>query len=323
MRFYEERLGKYVRHVLFNEKTGEHVAIMPEFGAMLNALTIHSKNGELVNLIDGYNTSQKIVEEVGKSFKGTKLSPFANRINQGKYWYKGNSYQLDINLKEEGHALHGLLYNSPFTLDFHEADQDVVSAAYSYVYACEKEGFPFKYELLVTFRFTSENQFTCTTKIKNMSDTVMPLGDGWHPVFKTDVSVDKMHVKFTAENQVNLNGIMPGQKAIEFDKFKDYKAIGEEAFDHCFKLKSSGNSVFSLLYQVLGLKINIWQETGEHKYNYMHIYTPDDRRSIAIEPVTCAPDAFNNGEGLKELQPDEEISLSYGIEVEHLSEDLR
>lgn len=320
MRFNVEKLGEYERHVLFNEKTGEHVTIIPEFGAMLNAFTISTKKGELFNLIDGYSTSQKIADEIGKSFKGTKLSPFANRINRGKYCYNGNSYQLDINLEEEGHALHGLLYRSPFKLDHHSADEDAVSAVYSYLYASEKIGFPFKYKLLVTFRFTSKNQFTCTTEIKNVSDTTMPLGDGWHPVFKTDVSVDNMHVKFTAEDQVNLNGIMPGQKAIEFDRFKDYKAIGEQSFDHCFKLKTPGNSVFSLLYEILGLRINVWQETGDDKYNYMHLYTPKDRQSIAIEPVTCAPDAFNNGEGLKELQPGEEISLSYGIEVEHLME---
>jgi aldose 1-epimerase len=50
------------------------------------------------------------------------------------------------------------------------------------------------------------------------------------------------------------------------------------------------------------------------------VYTPDAipdrprrRRSIAIEPMSCAPNAFRSGDGLIVLQPGESWSGSWGI----------
>jgi aldose 1-epimerase len=37
------------------------------------------------------------------------------------------------------------------------------------------------------------------------------------------------------------------------------------------------------------------------------------RRGLAIEPMTCAPDAFNSGAGLVVLQPGDEHSSTWGI----------
>ena len=37
------------------------------------------------------------------------------------------------------------------------------------------------------------------------------------------------------------------------------------------------------------------------------------RRGLAIEPMTCAPDAFNSGAGLVVLQPGEVHTATWGI----------
>ena len=39
----------------------------------------------------------------------------------------------------------------------------------------------------------------------------------------------------------------------------------------------------------------------------------DRRRSIAIEPMTCAPDAFNSGDGLRVLSPGETLVTRWGL----------
>ena len=57
----------------------------------------------------------------------------------------------------------------------------------------------------------------------------------------------------------------------------------------------------------------IWQETGKYKYNFLQVYTPPHRKSIAIEPMTCAPDAFNNKDGLIVLGPFESFYAVCGI----------
>jgi len=42
---------------------------------------------------------------------------------------------------------------------------------------------------------------------------------------------------------------------------------------------------------------------------------PERRRSVAVEPMTCAPNAFNTGDGLQMLAPKQTLSGSWGIQV--------
>ena len=59
----------------------------------------------------------------------------------------------------------------------------------------------------------------------------------------------------------------------------------------------------------------MWQEAGPGAYRYLQVYTPPGRESIAIEPMTCAPNAFNNGMGLIRLDPGEAFTASFGISL--------
>lgn len=45
-------------------------------------------------------------------------------------------------------------------------------------------------------------------------------------------------------------------------------------------------------------------------YPILQVYTPDHRKSIAIENLSAAPDAFNNGIGLTALAAGKEITYS-------------
>ena len=49
------------------------------------------------------------------------------------------------------------------------------------------------------------------------------------------------------------------------------------------------------------------QVTPITNYPYLQLYTPPDRKSIAIENLSGAPDCFNNKMGLQELQPQKKI----------------
>ncbi|MCB0643138.1 MAG: hypothetical protein KDC44_15925, partial [Phaeodactylibacter sp.] len=52
------------------------------------------------------------------------------------------------------------------------------------------------------------------------------------------------------------------------------------------------------------------------KYNFLQVFTPDHRQSIAIEPMTCNVDAFNNREGLIVLKPGEAHAASFGLRLD-------
>jgi aldose 1-epimerase len=53
-------------------------------------------------------------------------------------------------------------------------------------------------------------------------------------------------------------------------------------------------------------------------YPYLQIFTPEHRKSIAIENLSAAPDAFNNGMGLKVLEPDEAADFSTTFKIKFL-----
>jgi aldose 1-epimerase len=63
-------------------------------------------------------------------------------------------------------------------------------------------------------------------------------------------------------------------------------------------------------------EITIWMD-GEH--GFIQAYTgdtlpeEDQRRGIAVEPMTCAPDAFNSGDGLRILAPGESFTSAWGM----------
>jgi len=55
-------------------------------------------------------------------------------------------------------------------------------------------------------------------------------------------------------------------------------------------------------------------------YRYLMLFTGDAlpeaerrRRSLGVEPMTCAPNAFRTGEGLLVLEPGESFAAAWGI----------
>jgi aldose 1-epimerase len=52
----------------------------------------------------------------------------------------------------------------------------------------------------------------------------------------------------------------------------------------------------------------------------LQIYTPPHRKSIAIENLSSAPDAFNNKIGLIELGPEDSHAFQTRYRIESLSE---
>jgi aldose 1-epimerase len=57
-------------------------------------------------------------------------------------------------------------------------------------------------------------------------------------------------------------------------------------------------------------------------FGFVHVYTADAvddparaRAGIAVEPITCAPDAFNSGAGLEVLEPGASCTARCGLQA--------
>ena len=141
-----------------------------------------------------------------------------------------------------------------------------------------------------------------TLKITNTGENTFPFGLGWHPYFLAE-NLAESELKFQSDLQIvnNDSQIPIGTEPIQFKLL-----IGDQTLDDTYLLSDS-NIHFST--QAYEMSMN----TFSTQENFLQLYIPPDRKSIAIEPMTCIPDVFNYKKGLLELSPNE--SYDWNIQL--------
>ena len=305
------KLGKFIKYRLLNIDSGERVSLISGFGGNVTEIVLN-KNGTEHSIIEGLSDDE--ITAGNKRFKSTKLIPFPNRIENGRYAFNGKSYQLPINY--ETHAVHGLIMDKTLEVLGTETDNNQALIKLRYCYDGSIPGYPFRYEAIITYSLLKERGFACDTDITNVDSVPLPIGNGWHPYFRTKGKVDKLQIKIPSEFRIEVNELIPTGKLIP-EEYPDAVAIGKKKYDTGFVLAAKGGRISTEVYDPeLDIKIVVWQETGNRKYDYLQVFIPEDRNSIAIEPMSCAANAFNNKMGLIVLKPGQSFNASYGVYLE-------
>lgn len=296
---------------IYNSKN-EFVEISTDFGASIVNCYLQKQN-TLYQVIKTDNNKEKYIEDYNKFYNQAKLSPFANRIANGEYEFRAEKFKIFSNEKDTGHAIHGFLHNKKFNI----ASRQTNSISLYYEYAGDIKGYKYPYIIIITYTLTKQG-LECKTEIENLGKKTMPIADGWHPYFNLDTLVDELFLKIPSQISLDRNDtFIPNSKFITNSKFKDFEKIGDSKFNDCFVLNDNTPIKNTVLWnKQKDIKLVVWQETGYRKYNYIQFFIPPDRQSIAIEPMTSAPDAFNNKMGLIVLDPNEKISIKYGFYIE-------
>jgi aldose 1-epimerase len=287
--------------VLTDEKSGTVAEIIPACGAILNCFAIRQPAG-MLNIIDSYQSAKEFNRNVvTERFKGCKLSPYACRINNARYNFAGKEYHID-GYSEKGHALHGLLFDAIFKVIEIFADQEKALVSMLHQYKGTDKGYPFYYDCLITYSLHHKNSINITTEIINKDKGLIPLQDGWHPYFTFGNRIDELQIEFQSKEVLELNdSLIPTGGLKQFEAFGSLRKINDRAFDNCFTLNFHECQPLCVLRDTeRKLQVEIYPDTS---YPYLNIYTPPDRKSIAIENLSAAPDAFNNRMGLITLQP--------------------
>ncbi|HTB07589.1 MAG TPA: aldose 1-epimerase [Bacteroidia bacterium] len=301
---------------LINKSSGEYVSIIPAFGGNLNELALSAK-GHTYNIIDGDKELGTLYGSSTNFYRGAKLSPFPNRVNNGKYEFAGNEYHLEKNAPP--HALHGLCWNLPFALQESTVKNNSVQVILQADYKALNIGFPFSYHIEIEYTL-EDGKFKCLTRIVNTSEYSIPIADGWHPYFTTGSKINTLKLQLPLCRQVELDKtLIPTGKYLPNQEFETPTILNDMMLDHCFELdKNQDIAQTRLIDKSNGISILIWQKVGDRGYNFIQLYTPPDRNSIAIEPMTCSPDAFNNKNGLIVLSPGESVEFTFGVSLEVL-----
>ncbi len=277
------------------------IGILPEYGAALNRFEV-KVDDRWINIIDGYVSKE---EAKRHRFKAVLLAPFPNRIKDGGYEFEQKIFDLPKNDKF-GHAMHGFIYNQPFDVT---SSKDEINLSYSYN-GFEK-GFPFPFDLKVKYR-VSDLGLEQSVEVINNGEKSMPFGLGWHPYFSSlDHSVNNLSLKMPNVRMMEVDpGKIPTGNLLDYSVFQEAEEIGAEELDNCFVVQNHNDPIVELFYPQLNKTLQLYFGKDDEQNKYVQIYTPKDRNSIAIEPMTCAPNAFNNGLGLRILEPKQTFAWS-------------
>ncbi len=141
---YKDQLSEFERITLLNDDTAERVSVIPSFGANVNSIVL-DKGNKLYELLNGDKTAQELRKNC--CFKGAKLTPFPNRVCDGKYTFKGTEYKLQQNFPAESHAIHGLVYNKEFKVEESREGDDYCYVILKHCYSSNEPGYPFDFTI--------------------------------------------------------------------------------------------------------------------------------------------------------------------------------
>lgn len=290
--------------------------IVPDCGAMLRAYTVTDADGTSINIIDSYRDKDEFdhFAEPG-GFKGLKLSPYPCRIVNGGYQFENKEYQFTEG-KPGYENIHGFLYNKAFCVTDRITGPESASIRLKYEYTGNNNGFPFPYLCTVTYTLHTGNKLEVCTTVTNTGSGNLPVADGWHPYFSFGKPVDQLQLQFAGPQMVEFQNLVPTGRLLPNTHFSSAEHIGSRDLDNSFVLDFSAAAPHCLLQDpASGWRLSI--QPGE-SYPYLQIYIPPHRNSIAIENLSAPPNSFNNGIGLKVLQPGESVRFNTGYTLQKI-----
>lgn len=286
--------------VISHSERDFEAVIYPNLGASLQGLKIGK-----VDLIDGISADVLGLENYAGAYNSSFLFPFPNRIAKGNYSFEGNNYQLDCNENGRENAIHGCIDHASFMVDSQQCTNDYAEVKLKYKHTTKVTGFPFTFECFITYRF-SVSGLVISLNVKNTDTADFPYGFGWHPYFKLD-NFDQSILSFDGEEQVDCDTEMIPNGRSKHGLSNAFE-LKNHQFDTGFIQKTSASYLETETYKVS-------LATSDNLEAYLQVYTPPHGKSIAIEPMTCIADSFNNKTGLRVLAPNETVKWDIQMDV--------
>ena len=291
-------------------RAGDQRAVVVEVGAGLRSYSAGD-----ADLLDGYGAGEMAV-----AGRGQLLVPWPNRIEDGAYEFAGRSHQLPLTEPDARNAIHGLVRWAAWRVGERSDDRVVMEHTLH-----PQPGYPFSLALGVEYSLSDEG-LRVTTTATNIGSEACPYGTGQHPYLTVGTeTVDPVVLRAPGRTVLHAGarGLPAGTADVdgtEFD-FREPRAIGATKLDNAFTdLERDGDGLarVSLRHPANGASLTVW--LGE-SYGYVQLFTGDplpsvNRRSIAVEPMTCPPNAFRTGDGVVVLAPGESATSAWGIAYE-------
>lgn len=283
---------------------GPHEATVVEVGAGLRRYAVGG-----VDVTGTYGE-----DELTPKACGITLVPWPNRIRGGRYAFDGVTQQLALTEPLAGNAIHGLGRWVRWTPVERAADRvtlrlDVVA----------QNGYPYQVRVEVTYALHPEAGLVVTIAAQNLGSTRAPFGAGSHPYLSTrghdladtTVQLPAGEILVLDEKQVPVGVRSVAGSPHDLRRGRRLRTL---RLDDCFTALRTGDGRGRAEVRTRSGGAWLW---FDETFRFLQAFTVDGltpgRPAVAIEPMTCAPDAFNTGAGLIVLDPGGRWSGSWGI----------
>jgi aldose 1-epimerase len=293
-------------------EAGDYRATVTELGAGLRELE-HAGTP----LLTTYDA-----DELPVHGSGQLLTPWPNRVDRGLYTFGGAEYQLDLSEPARGNAIHGLTRWIPWIRIAHDRSEVTLRSV-----PHGQQGYPFAVQVDVTYRLDAESGLHVSITTANKGSRPAPWGTGQHPYLAvTTPTVDDCELTLPADRwlPVDDRGIPSGAPrdvtGTDFD-FRTARKLLDTRLDHAFTaLRRETDGLAWVRLEAGGMRTGLWTDAG---YRWLQVFTGDPlepgfrRTALAVEPMTCPPNAFASGEDLIVLRPKETLTCRWGLRNFH------
>ncbi|MER7332857.1 MULTISPECIES: aldose 1-epimerase family protein [unclassified Micromonospora] len=262
-------------------------------------------------IVDGYAE-----DEICPAGAGQVLAPWPNRLRDGQFTFGGHTHRLPLSEPGTRSAVHGLVRWVPWRLL--EQTPSAVTLGFDLP---AQPGYPWSLSLTTRWELGGDG-LTVTHTATNAAAEPAPFGLGAHPYLLPPVSVEETWLRIPARSRllVDARHLPVGEAKVAGSEF-DYtvpKRIGTGRLGTAYGdviLASRDRHTVTLGTSDAPVT-SVWADAA---FAWWQVYTADSvpsprhRRSIAVEPMTCPPDALRSGRDLIVLKPGEPWSASWGI----------
>jgi galactose mutarotase-like enzyme len=290
---------------------GSQDVIVCEVGATLRAYSAGDHP-----VIDGFGP-----DEWSHSGRGQVLAPWPNRLADGRYEFNGVRAQAALDEPERHNAIHGLVRWLPWTLQTRHQNQLSLRLQLH-----PSPGYPFSLLLEIDYH-VGRDGLTVTTRASSLDDGMIPFGLGFHPYLTAGPeTVDGAILQVPARHTLDVDdrglptGALTPVEGTDRD-FTTARFVGPAVLDTAYttlERDGEGRAWASLDAPGGATGAALWVDES---FPYLMVYTGDTlgevqrrRRAVAIEPMTCPPNALRTGTDVLALEPGQEWTARWGIE---------
>ncbi len=285
--------------------SGPWRAVVAEVGAILRVL---QRDGR--DVVAGFAAEERVTKG-----RGQQLLPWPNRIRDGRYEFGGETHQLAITEPKRGTALHGLANWVPWTTLEHGADRVVQR-----VVVHPQLGWPGTVTATLTHRLDDEG-LSVDVHVQNTGTVDVPFGYAAHPYLTVGEDVvDEVSVRLPADTYLEVDERLLPVRTAPVDgrpeDLRDGSPLGDRVLDTAFTdLHRDDDGRWRIVLSHGEREAVLW---AGPEFGWAQLFTGETLRDIAlaVEPMTCGPDAFNEGPTAQDrlvLAPGDTFTGTWGI----------